>query len=147
MIKICYIWGYTDVLWNKGNWTFGECELIQEICNTWGNTQNPWKAANWWWSQCSSSIPPQPVISIQPSGVDATTLIQPWMVEPWNPYRAGEDKEKQDKKKRLIKLIFKFKGKTYEEEKEVGDYKISVNDMKMIVDTISNINLDIKLEE
>lgn len=173
----CLYWGFTSIAWSVGDWTWAECELIQEICARWGSegvwwkneqtiwshcsgsnltdcmvwgtTNIWWKNADWWWSQCSSSIGPTPPIpidsgSIRYDGLDATTLIQPWITEPWNPYRAGEAK---DKRKRLIKLICKVKGQTYEEEKEVGTMDISVDDIKMVVKTMTNINLDVKLEE
>jgi hypothetical protein len=96
-----------------------------------------------------SSTPPTPPIpvssgSIQPIGVDATTLIQPWLIEPWNPYKDVE----KEKRKRLIKLICKVKGQTYEEEKVIGTMDISVDDVKMVVKKVLNIDLDVKkLEE
>jgi hypothetical protein len=101
--------------------------------------------ANWKWSECSSSIQPEPpiVVSIgnQP-GVDATTLIQPWMIEePWNPYKNAE------KKKRLIKLICKVKGHSYNEEKEAKDIDVTIDDIRMVVKAVANIDLNFKLEE
>ena len=175
MIKICNLWSNERVKWNEGNWTWSECELVQEICETWNNAKWFWPVASWQWSECSSSLPPLPttcsvwgttnvfwknaswkwsectgsipipVVSIinQP-GVDATMLIQPWMEEqPWNPYQTGS----HDKRKRLIKLICKVQGKEYNEEKEIGDYKITVGDVRMTVKSVSNIDLDLKLEE
>jgi hypothetical protein len=113
-------------------------------CYQWGNTNIWFKNANWIWSQCSSSI--QPITgSIQPLGVDATTLIQPWLIEPWNPYIANDEHDK--KRKRLIKLICNIKGQTYEEEKEMGNMEISVDDVKMVVKKVLDVDLDIKLEE
>ena len=35
------------------------------------------------------------------------------------------------KKKKLIKLICKVKGKTYKESKYVNDYKIKISDVKL----------------
>jgi hypothetical protein len=144
MINVCYYWGYAFVPWKNGNWTWAECELIQEICAVWGTKNVWWENGNWWWSQCIPVIPPPVFISPQLPGVDATTIIQPWQAEEqWNPYRAGEF----DKRKRLIKLICKVKGQTYEEEKEAGDMKISVDDIRMVVKAVAGIDLDIKLEE
>ncbi len=145
----CLYWSFTPIAWSLGDWTWAECELIQEVCAKWGTTGVWWRNADWRWSQCSGSIiPPIPPIvnsgSMRYDGVDATTLIQPWLIEPWNPYRAGEIK---DKRKRLIKLICKVKGQTYEEEKEIGTMDISVDDIKMVVKTMTNIDLDVKLEE
>jgi len=102
-----------------------------------------WVDANWLWSNCLNFVPPTPppiTGSLHPFGVDATTLLQPWITEPHNPYRAGEE----DKRRRLIKLICKVNGKVYEEEKEVGDMKINVDDVKMVIKKILNIDVDIR---
>ena len=148
MNTVCFYWVNTNIAWSVGDWTWAECELAREICAVWGTTGAWWKNANWMWSQCSSSLPPGPPItsaSLYPPGVDATTLVQPWLVEPWNPYTANDAHDK--KRKRLIKLICKVKGQTYEEEKEVGTMEISVDDVRMVVKKVLNIDLDVKLEE
>jgi len=109
-------------------------------CAKWGVTGILWKNANWFWSACGK-IPPVPVIEIggiQPSGVDASTLVQPWQEEPWNPYKTEE------KKKRMIKLICKIKGVEYDEEKEVKDFKISIDDVRMLM---NGIGADVKMKE
>ncbi len=150
MIKFCYYWGYAGIPWNQGDWTWADCEIIEEICSTWGDTGVWWNNANWWWSMCSGSIPPVPPVpvasaSLQSLGVDATTVVQPWLIEPWNPYTAAGENDK--KRKRLIKLICKVKGTTYEEEKQAGTTNtISVDDIKMVVKAISNIDLDVNVK-
>jgi hypothetical protein len=74
--------------------------------------------------------------------VDAETLIQPWQLEePWNPYKNDE------KRKRLIKLICKVRGREYIEEKATKDFPLTVGDIRTVVKTVANINLDFKLEE
>jgi len=110
-------------------------------CFKWGSTGVMWFKANWKWPECGQLIS----AAISPlTGVDASTLIQPWLEQPWNPYRAGEI----DKKKKLIKLICKVNGEIYEEEKEAGDMKISVEDINMIIKEMDKIDLDFKkLEE
>ena len=145
MIKVCYTWGNAGIKWPQANWTWDECQLVAE-CIRWGDASVLWKDANWLWSQCSGSvIPPKPPITasivLQPTGVDATTLIPEWLIEPWNPYRAGERK---DNRKKWIKLICKVKGETFEEEKEIENYDISINDIKMVVHEVSGIELNIK---
>lgn len=148
MIKICNLWSNEQVKWKESNWTWNECQLVEEICKKWNDAHWLWSKADWKWSKCTGSIPPIPpipVVSIaNPPGVDATTLIQPWMEEQiWNPYK----NESLDKRKRLIRLICKVQGKEYNEEKEIGDYKITVGDVRMTVKSVSNIDLDLKLEE
>jgi len=144
-MNICLYWSQVSSSWSNANWTWADCQLIQEVCQVWGTTGVWWTNANWQWSQCSASVPTPPtssVVTIQPNGVDATTLIQPWLIQPWNPYKANDEIDK--KRKRLIKLICKLKGQTYSEEKEVGSQDIDVDDIKMVVKKALNIDLDVK---
>jgi len=115
------------------------------ICYRWGSADVIWKDSNWIWSMCASG-PPVPVIDVlvNKPGVDATTLIQPWLIEPWNPYRAGEEKAKQDKKKRLISMIFKIMGEEYKESKEIKSLKMGINEVKMTIKPSKDIDLKIK---
>jgi hypothetical protein len=144
MIKVCYRWGDAEIPWSSANWTWSECQLVAE-CIRWITAGQIWKYANWKWSECSGSFipptPPIPVVGIQPYGVDATTLIQPWLIEPWNPFRTDEQKKK------LIRLICKVKGEEYDESKESKDFNISIDDVKFVINKITGINLDMKLEE
>ena len=48
---------------------------------------------------------------------------------------------KDEKKKRLIKLICKVQGKTIREEKEIQDYKIKVSDMKLLAKEVLGIEI------
>jgi hypothetical protein len=108
MAKICYRWGFANVLWKNANWTWSECQIIEDL------------------------------LTLQPDGVDATTLIQPWLIEPWNPYRTGE------KKKKLVRLICKIKGVEYDESKTTKDFNVTVDDIKLVIDKGREIGLDIK---
>ena len=169
MLRICDLLGTANTKWLNGTWPWGECQQVTESCVTWGNANYLWQLANWKQSECSSSIPQQdyckvwittpeywidaywlwsectgsiPVITIggnQP-GVDAETLIQPWQIEtPWNPYISGS----VNKQKRMIKLICRVNNTSYSEEKEVGTYKLMVNDVKMIVNSLPKLSLTI----
>ena len=53
------------------------------------------------------------------------------------PWTQWED----DKKKRLIKLICKVKGKTYKETKEVQDIKITAKDIKLLAEKVLGIEV------
>lgn len=153
MARICYLWSVADVKYGEANWTWDECQIVEELCKTWGDANHLWFRANWIWSKCSGSLPPPPpppppiTASVINYGVDATTLVQPWLEEPWNPYREAEEKARQAKRKRLIKLICKIKGEKFDEEKEVKDIDISIEDVKLVVKKVANIDLDLKLEE
>lgn len=173
MIRICSLWGSENHQWRNANWTWTECEMVQEICAVWSTTKFPWGLALWKWNECSGSIVPPtgcavwsttgvlwskadwkwnecssskpiPVISVgNPPGVDAMTLVQPWLEEPWNPYRTSS----LDKQKRLIKLVCKVKGQNYDETKEVKDFPVTVGDIRMVVKAVADIDLALKLEE
>lgn len=95
-----------------------------------------WKNADWTWNECQ--IVQDLINSL---GVDATTLIQPWLIEPWNPYRAGE------KKKKLVRLICKIKGVEYDESKTAKNFNVTVDDIKLVIAKGREIGLDMKLEE
>ena len=47
----------------------------------------------------------------------------------------------QDKKKRLIKLILKCQGKTYEETKEIQNIKITAKDIKLLAEKVLGIEV------
>lgn len=113
---------------------------MRQICRVWGTTDIKWSNANWLWSECQ--LVEEIIVS---GGVDASTLIQPWMLEDkWNPYKTPKESEKRN---RLIKLICKVKKVEYIEEKEMKDFKITVGDVKLVVKAVSGIDLDLKLEE
>lgn len=173
MVHLCSLWITENIQWRDANWNWDECQLIKELCDRWSTTADLWKNSDWQWSKCHCSlkwiktdvkwkdanwlwsvclpievippippIPPTPTILEMRLGVDATTLIQPWLEEPWDPYKSTKE-EREKKRKRLIKLICKVKGKTYEEEKLHGDFDISVDDIKLMVKKIGNIELKI----
>ena len=54
--------------------------------------------------------------------------------EPWQ-------KWEEDKKKKLIKLILRFQGKTIEEEKEIKNFKIKVDDVKLLAEKVLGIEV------
>ena len=51
------------------------------------------------------------------------------------------------KRKKLIRLICKVRGQEFDEEKEVGSYHVSVDDIKLVVKKVANIDLDLRMEE
>lgn len=146
MIRICSLWSTENVQWQNADWTWGECQLVAEVCAIWGQSGFRWSNASFTWNDpnCGTPTPPEPTSSYVANapGVDASLLVQPWMIEePWNPYKNIS----KDKKKRLVKLICKVKGKQYEEEKEMRDFDVSIDDIRMVVKAVSNI--DLKMEK
>ena len=48
---------------------------------------------------------------------------------------------KDEKKKRLIKLICKVQGKTIREEKKIQNYKIKISDIKLLAEKVLGIEV------
>ena len=126
----CLTWKNAAVLFDTANWKWSVCPGVTSPCVTWKSANFLFDMANWRWSECSSSNPPiPPQIIGNPPGVDATTLIQPWVIEPWNPYRSGEIKKKK------ISLICRIGDKQYEMSKDVDVREVSVDDVDISIDT------------
>jgi hypothetical protein len=104
------------------------------LCNIWSTTAIQWSKYNLTWSECQFI---QDII-VNPGGVDAEMLIQPW-----NPYQTGS----LDKRKKLIKLICKINGREYPQEREVKNFKITIGDIKTMIKTVTDVDLDFKMEE
>lgn len=175
MNRYCFWWSTTEhIAWPRADWTWSECEIVQDClvwgksgvwwkdakqwwsrcsgslpsnCLTWGTAGEWWKHAAWMWKECSGSFqPPTPPLPTHPPGVDAMTLQQPWLEEPWSPYRPN-DSGSLAKRKRLVRLICKVKGMEYDEEKEYKRFEVSADDIRLVVKKVSGIDLDLKLEE
>ena len=103
------------------------------ICRKWGSTDVRWKDANWLWSECQLA---EELAEQFKGGIDPKEF-----------YKEEETFWIKDveKKKRLIRLICKFKGEKYDESKEVNEnIKIKVDDIKLVVKTILDIELKVK---
>ena len=48
-----------------------------------------------------------------------------------------------EKKKKLVKLICKVQGKTITKEKEIKDYKITVEDIQLLTEKVIGINVKV----
>lgn len=144
----CIKWKDADKIWYNANWMWSACSSsAPPICITWGSASVLWMQANWMWIECSSSNPippppppPVPVINVHPDGIDATTLIQPWIIEPWNPYRAGEIK-----KKKSIKINFRMNNKEYGETREMKDLKLEMGEVRFSLEPESSIDLKVTI--
>lgn len=108
MGKICYRWGFTGIKWKDANWTWSECQLVQDIVNVLGGAAAPG---------------------------------QRYEVEDlWQ--------RNKEKKKRLIRLICKVKGETFDETKEHReDIKITADEIKMVIKAVLDIDVDVNLKE
>ena len=54
-------------------------------------------------------------------------------------------KKEPEKRKKLIKLICTVKGEKYIEEKEIGQVKITAQDIKLLEEKVLGININVKL--
>jgi len=88
-----------------------------------------WEGANFSWSNRSYTWDDVQLVkeAIGGGGVMAEDM-------PWTQW---ED----DKKKRLIKLICKVKGKTYKETKETKNIKITAKDIKILAEKVLDIEV------
>lgn len=101
------------------------------ICYLWSNAGVKWKDANWKWSECFSV--PDTGSNVN-TGVDASLLVPSWVEEPWNPY-------KNLKSKRWIELICWNNFLDYDEKKEVKDFPLTVNGIRL---TMKPVDVDLK---
>jgi len=154
MSEVCQRWGSSKFPWPMANWKWSQCPTIvppapgTRVCHSWGTANILWKNANWLWSECQLVIE---IVQFLGGGVDATTLIPPWQKQPQYPMEEEVPpwEKSKEKKKRLIKLICKVKGETFDESKFVrDDIKIKAKDIKLLVKSMLNIEIDVrKLEE
>jgi hypothetical protein len=103
------------------------------IYRKWGSTDVLWKNANWTWGE--NQIVAE-IVTFIGTGIDASKLYE----EEYGPSWMKEE----SKKKRLIHLICKVKGESYDETKEVKNVKITIDDIRLVVKTVSGIELEIK---
>ena len=54
-------------------------------------------------------------------------------------------KKHPEKEKRFVKLLCKVEGKDYNETKEIKTKYITVEDVKMVLESVLNVNLKIKI--
>lgn len=110
--------------------------MIKE-CPIWDKTNILWSGANWTWDECKLV---EEIVNYY-AGVDASLLqVKPYEeLEPEPLWMRGNEK-----KKKVIRLICKVKGEVFDESKEIKDIKVKVDDIKLVVKTISGIELNIK---
>ena len=98
---------------------------------TWDNANFTWDNNPHTWDEV--------LLVIEAIGVVGGAGEDPIRIEedmPWMKWTSEDDK-----KKRLIKLICKVKGKTTTEEKEIQNYKIKISDIKLAAEEVLGIEL------
>lgn len=91
---------------------------------TWNTANQTWNSANYTWNEVALIIEAAAVAS----GGGAAGLQR------WN----------KEKKKKLVKLIFRYKGIKYEKSKEITNYKISVEDVQLLVIDTEHYSMAVK---
>jgi hypothetical protein len=107
-------------------------------CYRWGKCDVLWKNANWKWSECQLI---EEIISA-PShvGVDASQIIPPWLREEEEILNQLD----REKRRRFIRLMCRVKNVEYKEEKlKKENIKISIDDIKLVVKAVANVDLQI----
>lgn len=103
------------------------------IFQKWSSANVRWNDSNWTWQEFQLA---EELVNQFKDGIDPKEF-----------YKEEETFWIKDveKKKRLIRLICKVKGEKYEESKEVHEnIKIKVDDVKLVVKTILDIELKVK---
>lgn len=104
------------------------------LCHKWGETAIKWNTARFKWSECE--LVGEVLGGFQP-GVPGDLAVPPWLreEEPYSPYE-------KDKRERFIRLLCKVKNETYSEEKKVReDIKVTIEDVALVVRTVSGIDI------
>lgn len=100
------------------------------ICRKWGTTDVIWSSANWLWSECQLV---NDLVQQLNGGIDSSKIYDDDL---W--------KTDTEKRKRLIRLICKIKNETFDESKEIKNIKIKIDDIKLVVKTLLDIELKVK---
>lgn len=97
------------------------------VCEIWGTTEFLWKDADWKWSECR--------LVAELGGPSPDLAKRPW--EEWE----------LPKVRRLVHLISKVKGTEYEQIREVKEAQISISDVKLVIEAVSGIEVNVEIEE
>ena len=90
-----------------------------------------WDNSNFTWDNNPHTWDDVALIKEAIGGGGVMTEDMPWMK--WD--------DKDDRKKGLIKLICKVQGKTITEEKEIQEYKITVDDVRILAKEVLGIEI------
>lgn len=100
-------------------------------CQKWMDTNILWKNSNWLWSECQLALELEEKFRYGIDPVEFNKEETFWIKD-------------LDKKTRLIKLVCKIKNETFDESKEVKNIKIKIEDVKLVVKSVLNIELNVK---
>lgn len=109
---------------------------MRVICYKWGECDVLWKNANWLWSECALvdeiGLPPL-------GGIPGELALPSWLQDD-----KAHSPQEIEKRKRFIRLICKVKGEPdFDKRKEKKDIKISIDDIKLVVKAVKNIDIKI----
>ena len=107
--------------------------LPQTRCYIWGETNIQWKSANWKWSECA-------LVKEIMLGVDATTLIPPWMREEEKPPIPASWTAKREK---FLEILCKVKGiNEISERKRIKEnVDVTIDDVKLVLKEVAGVEL------
>jgi hypothetical protein len=98
--------------------------------------------ANWKWSECQLV---EELLSGFHPGVPGDKAVPPWLREEEHPHNPYE----KDKRERFIRLLCKVKGyPEYDEKKKVrDDIKVTIDDVALVIRTVSGIDITTKAND
>lgn len=101
-------------------------------CFKWNECDIKWNEANWKWNEC---LLVEEIIKFYTAGIPGEEAQPEWLRPPWA--------ESEKKKRILVELICKVKGKDYKKIQEIKDVKINIRDVKLVVKKVANVDLKI----
>lgn len=98
-------------------------------CFEWGTADFAWNSNEYTWNDVCLAIE----VATRSFGGAGSGVL------------GGFDSLSKEKKKQFITLILKVKGKSIEETKELKDYKVTADDIKLTLsEVLKTINVDVK---
>lgn len=114
-------------IYNTQGKAYGLKAIIHHI---WGQTDVKWKDADWTWSE--KELVGEILVS---GGGDENAIpgFNAWL------------QKNKDKKRKAIRILFKIKGKEFDETKDYSDVQLKVKDVKLMAKAVLGIELNVKV--
>lgn len=91
---------------------------------TWNTTNETWNSITYTWNEVALII--EAAAATAGGGIVG---LQGWS---------------KAKKKKLVKLVFRYKGVEHESSKEIKEYKISVEDIQLLAEDVKHYSMAVK---
>jgi len=108
------------------------------VCYTWGECPVLWSSADWTWDECQLVVE---LVEVGAKAEDPPWLKQPWEPETWDPF-----KNQPQKQEKLIEILCKIKGEEYKKTINKKDFKITINEVKLLIKKVLNVDLIVEVK-